>query len=162
MVDLYLLTGSNLGNRLANLNRAYKMVNDQIGEILNCSSIYETQAWGFVHKNSFLNQALYLQTEIDVFQVLDKIQLIEKEFGRKRRGTGYEARIIDIDILFYNQSIITKEKLTVPHPLIQQRRFTLLPLAEIAPDLIHPILNNSIINLLNNCTDSLDVIKFQD
>ena len=154
MSFVYLLLGSNLGNRKENLEKARKNIGQRIGDILLYSSVYETEPWGFEEEtNNFYNQGIYLSTSLTPFILLDKLIVIENEMGRVRRKKVYEARIIDIDILFYDQEIIESERLIVPHPGIADRKFTLEILHEIAPTLEHPKLKKDIKSLLKECTD---------
>ena len=161
MSNIYLLTGSNLGNRLTNLDQAKKYISSEIGKIINYSNIYETASWGFEHPNKFLNQALFLGTNKSPDEVLSKIKIIEKRIGRKNKVTKeYEARIIDIDILFYDQLILSDKDLNIPHKHMHKRKFTLIPMVELAPDLIHPVLEKNMLELLENCEDNLEVLKY--
>lgn len=156
MNNVYLLTGGNLGNRLVNLKNAFNLIDELAGTVIKSSSIYETAAWGQIDQPSFLNQVLLCTTQLTAEQVLQTILLIEEKMGRKRiEKMG--PRIIDIDILFYNDEVIDLPELKVPHPEIANRRFVLEPLHEIASDYIHPVLKRSIADLLNACTDALEV-----
>lgn len=154
----YLLLGTNLGNRMVNLKTAENQFSDQIGPIILKSSIYKTEAWGNKEQPYFYNRVLKINTKYTAEEVFKKSQLIEKEMGRIKT-TKWGSRIIDIDILFFDNIIITTENLTIPHAAIAERRFTLEPLFEIAPNLIHPSLGKSIAKLLNECTDTLKVEK---
>lgn len=156
MNNLYLLTGGNLGDRLANLHNAFKLIDELAGTVVKKSSIYETAAWGLTDQPSFLNQVLLCTTHLTAGQILQTILLIEEKMGRKRLEK-MGPRIIDIDILFYNDEIIDLPGLKVPHPEIARRRFVLEPLHEIAPDYIHPVFKRSIADLLHACTDALEV-----
>lgn len=129
------------------------------GEIQLASALYETAAWGKTDQPDFLNQALRVATSQDAPAWLLTLLDIEKQMGRRREGK-YGPRIIDIDILFFNNSIIHEPLLVIPHPEIQHRRFALTPLAEIAPFLIHPVLQKTIRQLLAECTDPLAVKQF--
>lgn len=160
MADIYLLTGGNLGDRQTNLSIARNMIVDIIGQLSKSSSVYETEPWGFNHDSKFLNQALLIKTEKNPDEILKDIETIETIIGRKRSGGGYEARNIDIDILFYDNMILSNEKLVIPQKYIEQRKFILVPLAEIAPDLIHPVFQKSIKDLLQNCQDKLEVRRY--
>lgn len=154
MSIIYLLLGSNLGNRKKNLEHARIKISQQIGEILILSSVFETEPWGFEEETrNFYNQGIQVRTTLPPNVVLDKILDIENEMGRVRKEKTYEARIIDIDILFYNHEIIDDERLTIPHPGIPDRRFTLEILNEIAPTLVHPKLGKDIKYLLEECAD---------
>lgn len=155
-----LLLGSNLGDRLSNLNEAYNKISESTREILISSSIYETEPWGFRHQNLFLNQVLVVNTDLSPESLLHLLLNIEKELGRKRRQKSFQARIIDIDILFYDDLIISTNKLKIPHPKLHERRFVLEPLNEILPDLIHPVLLKSVARLLKESKDPLLVRKF--
>lgn len=120
-----------------------------MGNLVNLSSLYETEPWGFSSPNKFLNAAICIETEHSPEKCLAMAKAIEREMGRmKHEGAGYEDRPIDIDILFYDDLVMNSETLTIPHPLIQNRDFVLRPLAEIAPDLTHPVFGKSIEELL--------------
>ncbi len=161
MNTAYLLTGSNLGEREKNLAIARECIHGNCGNIIAASSIFETAAWGHTEQPAFLNQALKVQTLLNARQLIRKILKVEKLMGRVRKEK-YGPRLIDIDILLFNQEKHNYHFLKLPHPEMQNRRFALLPLAEIAPQVIHPVFNKPIIELLNDCTDQLAVKKIQD
>lgn len=160
MHSAYLLIGSNIGNRKQHLDEAIFFLG-AIGNIEQKSSIYETAAWGKLDQHSFLNQALLLKTKLSVYALLDSLMLIEEKMGRKRLET-YGPRIIDIDILFFDDKVIHTETLTIPHTAMAERKFTLIPLVEIAPDVIHPVYQKTIKILLKECTDELSVEKLTE
>jgi 2-amino-4-hydroxy-6-hydroxymethyldihydropteridine diphosphokinase len=160
MNNVYLLIGGNMGDRLKNLSESTKCIEKEVGAILKKSSIYETAAWGVTDQPSFLNQVLFVSTKLSAEDVLKTILSIEEKMGRKR-VEKMGPRTIDIDILFYNDEIISLPNLSVPHPHIANRRFVLAPLAEIAPVLFHPVLQKNITELLKVCPDTLKVNIFQ-
>jgi len=155
---VYLSIGGNLGKRKANLAKAVFLIEQQIGAIVALSHLYETKAWGVENQPDFLNQALIVNTSFSPEKVLAYALSIETKMGRKREQKWY-TRLIDIDLLFFEQAIINTEDLTLPHPYLAERNFVLTPLAQIAPDFIHPILKKSIKDLLKDCRDTLPVIK---
>lgn len=157
MNTAYLLLGSNIGNRENYLLQAAELIEKKIGKITSASSLYNTSAWGNENQNDFLNQAVRIKTNFSAEEVLKIILSIEKELGRER-NTKWAARIIDIDILFFNQEIISSKDLTIPHPYLHERRFALIPINEIDPNFIHPILNKTVRILLEKCPDKLPVI----
>jgi 2-amino-4-hydroxy-6-hydroxymethyldihydropteridine diphosphokinase len=152
----YLLTGGNMGDRLHFLSRAKEAIEKECGAIVKTSAVYETEAWGLEDQHPFYNQALQLKTTLNAKDLLQRILQIEIALGR-RRELKYGPRIIDIDIIFFNDEIIKSEELRVPHPLMQNRRFVLLPLQEIAPKKVHPELKKTIEQLLMECPDTLEV-----
>lgn len=152
----YLLIGGNLGDRIKNLDFAKIWIEKNIGDVINNSSIYETAAWGITEQPDFLNQVLLVETKLSAQEVLHKILSIENKMGRIRTQKN-ASRIIDIDILFFNDEVIDEPGLTIPHPEIQNRKFALIPMAEIAPDIVHPLLGQSIKNLLSTSKDKLEV-----
>ena len=154
---IIILLGSNIGDRLSILEEASLQIGSRIGNPLISSSIFETEPWGFKHENYFLNQVIGLKTNLSPHMLLTELLRIEKEMGRERSKEGYQARTIDLDILFYNDLIISENNLEIPHPRLHERRFTLLPLNEILPDYIHPVLKKSVSSLLNECNDTLMV-----
>lgn len=158
MNKAYLLTGGNMGDRQKNLATTYEQIQQECGDIVSSSSIYETAAWGKKDQPPFLNQALEIQTELTPRKLLKKILAIEKQIGRVRKEK-YGPRIIDIDILLFNDGIYNYTSLKIPHPEMQNRRFVLVPLAEIAPEAIHPIFKKTIAELLAVCPDELAVKK---
>ena len=154
----FLQTGTNLGDRLMNLDLANNQIEQQVGKIISASSIYETEAWGVTDQPLFLNQVIQVETRLSVQEIIEIVLSIEIEMGRVRVQKWAE-RLIDIDILFYNNDIIHQENLIVPHPRIQERNFVLKPLVEIAPNLIHPIFNQTMTELLEVSKDELNVYK---
>ncbi len=157
MDKVFLLLGSNLGDRKLVLKEASALITQQVGLITQTSSCYETAPWGVLEQPVFLNQVLAVETMLTPEKVLTAILAIEKALGRVR-FERWGARTIDIDILYYNNMVVQQNQLTIPHPSMHQRRFTLVPLHEIAPDFIHPILHKSNHQLLSECTDTGSVI----
>jgi 2-amino-4-hydroxy-6-hydroxymethyldihydropteridine diphosphokinase len=160
MIDVFLLTGSNLGNRELFLQQAINYIEADIAPLTVASSIFETQSWGKTDAPDYLNQVLRLQTILPVTSLLDKVLAIETLMGRKREEK-WGSRIIDIDILFYGGAIINEPNLQVPHPELHKRRFTLEPLVEIAADFVHPVLNKNIFQLKTELMDDLIVKKYK-
>lgn len=158
MNSAYLLIGGNMGDRSENLDKTRALISATCGNISKTSAVYETSAWGKTDQPDFLNQALLVRTESNAEDLLKELLLIEQQMGRYR-GEKYGPRIIDIDIIFFNSDIIELPDLKIPHPRMQNRRFVLTPLAEIEPDLIHPVLNKSLSQLLAECPDTLPVNK---
>lgn len=146
MAITYIGLGSNLGNLEANLQRAVAELKEQIGTIRSQSALFRSVPWGFDSPNQFLNQVVALETPLTPLELLDATQTIELTIGRttKSSSTGYADRLIDLDILLYNDLILESERLTIPHPLILQRDFVLYPLQEIAPEVLHPCLGVAI------------------
>jgi 2-amino-4-hydroxy-6-hydroxymethyldihydropteridine diphosphokinase len=150
---IYLSLGSNLGHREQYLNEALLKIQSRIGELEKVSCTYESEAWGYSSENNFYNCCAALHTSIDPLGLMRLLLEIEQEMGRHREGRGYTDRVIDIDLLFYGNIQLDHSRLTLPHPSIGERKFVLAPLAEIAPDLIHPVTGISIIEMLQECTD---------
>lgn len=159
MIKLYILLGGNLGDKQKVFSEARAKLSQHVGTITNQSVLYETEPWGFESADIFWNQVLETSTALSAEEVLKQTQQIERELGRIRKANHYDSRIIDIDILFYGNQVIKAENLVIPHPRIQERKFALVPLCEIAPELIHPVFLKSIRQLVNECTDLLKVEK---
>jgi len=158
---VFLLLGTNLGDRAVNLGQAIEAIDQDVGKIAKASSVFETSAWGKTDQPAFLNQAVEISTQFDVEDLLTRLLSIEERLGRKRHEHWGE-RIIDIDILFFGDEIYTSPRLLIPHPQLGNRRFTLIPLNEIAPDFVHPLLKKTVSELLEVCPDPLSVEKFAD
>ncbi len=148
MATAYLSLGTNIGNKRRNLITAAALLAERVGDILALSDIYETEPWGFESENTFLNAALALRTLLSPLELLDATRLIEVEMGRVEKSNGtYQDRIIDIDILMYDDIVMQTLQLTIPHPLMHKRSFVMEPLAEIAPDVVHPVFHKTIAEL---------------
>lgn len=152
--------GSNVGDRLNYLTLSKTAIRNYIGSIQFSSNIYETEPWGIDNQDSYLNQVVAVQTDRTPNDLLDNIHLIERELGRIRRE-HYGPRTIDIDILYYGERIIDIENLKIPHPHIQKRRFILVPLSEILPQMQHPLLKKTNQELLDVVKDEGKVTKWQ-
>ena len=161
MNKIFLITGGNIGDRKKSLKLAAALIQSRIGKIIKSSKIYETDAWGITDQNSFFNQLHIVETNFSAEEVMNKILKIEEEMGRVRTIKN-AARIIDIDILFFNDDIVNKPNLVIPHPEIINRRFVLMPLNEIASTKIHPIFKKNIHQLLSLCRDELKVAPLQE
>ena len=159
MNKTYLLLGSNMGNSRASLSKAVIQIEKQIGSVIRQSALYSTAAWGNTQQPDFLNQVIIVETKLSARQTMQTILHIEQIMGRIRTVKN-APRNIDIDILFFNKEIIQDNDLCVPHPQIPNRRFVLVPLNELSPNLKHPILGKTVHQLLNNCPDKLIVKKF--
>ncbi len=155
----YLSLGSNEGNRILWLETAIKLISEQCGTLVKRSSVYETKAWGIAEQPDFLNMVVSIETSKAPQALLAAILSIEEAMGR-HRTVKWGPRIIDIDILLYNEEIVDSPDLVIPHPYMQERRFTLIPLVELAPDYVHPKLHKTIGQLLVECPDALEVHKY--
>ena len=159
MSKVFLGIGTNLGDREHNLEVAIEKIGEHIGNILQTSSVYETPPWGLEAENDFLNMVVSVETSHSPVEIIKKIAVIESSMGRERSQDRYSSRIIDIDILLYDDLVITEKGLKIPHRLMHERKFVLVPLCELAPDLIHPILKKSMSVLLEKCRDRSKISK---
>ena len=156
---IYLSLGSNLGNKLYNLQSAIFKISENISTLDAISNVYESASWGF-ESDDFLNICVALQTNITPDKLLQKIHVIEESLGRFRnKSEGYLPRNIDIDILYFGEDVISTKELTIPHPSLQLRQFVLKPLSDIAPQFYHPILNKDTRNMIQMCKDKIGVTK---
>ena len=158
MKQIYISLGSNLGQRERYLDEAIKLIQNRIGGLERVSRYYESEPWGFSSENRFCNCCLALRSALDPLLLMDQLLEIEKEMGRTRAGVGYSDRMIDIDMLLYGDMQLDSPRLTLPHPSMGDRKFVLAPLAEIAPEAIHPLSRKSIAQMLQACTDHSVVI----
>ncbi len=156
MNQAFILLGTNLGDKRANLQQAILSISANSISIVSYSDIYETAAWGNTNQDNFYNQVIEVNTELSANDLLKKLLQIETQMGRVR-NQKWEARIIDLDILYFNHEIIDNENLKVPHPYLHVRRFTLAPLVQIASEFLHPVFNKSNTALLENCSDNSEV-----
>lgn len=159
MHNVFLGIGGNIGNKQKNFAEVYTIIEKQIGTIIKKSAVYETPPWGFKTDNAFWNSVIEVETPLSPEKLLDKIHTIEKQLGRQRnQQKGYSSRSMDIDILYFDDLYIETPNLIIPHPRIQLRKFVLVPLNEIAPNLKHPLLRLTTFEMLENCNDE-SVIK---
>jgi len=147
-----LLIGGNLGNRTQHLQQAVQLIDQQAGKVIKASALYETAPWGNVQQPDYLNQALQISTSLEPLPLLHTLLKIERDIGRIRQEK-WGARVIDIDIIFYNDQVISLPELKLPHPRMQLRQFVLVPLNEILPDWEHPVLHQPVHALLASCKD---------
>lgn len=154
MAIVYLGLGTNIGNRRGNLVKAASLLAERVGDILALSGFMETEPWGFESENLFLNAAIKMETPLTPDELLSATQAIEREMGREKKSDGtYHDRVIDIDILLYDNRVIEQLGLIVPHPLMQERLFVMAPLAEIAPFERHPLLGRTFMELADSLRD---------
>jgi len=151
--QLFLCLGGNLGNKNEIFQETLNLIGMKIGMVLRISAAYQSPPWGFRSRYPFRNQVALVKTMLAPADVLDEIHGIENHFGRKRRSGRTLSRKMDIDILFYDDLVIATETLTIPHPKMAARRFVLAPLADIAPDFIHPVSGKTMMALLDECAD---------
>ncbi len=157
MHQVFLSIGGNLGNKRANFDKVYTHIQNELGGIVLRSSVYETPPWGFDSEAPFWNQVLCVETHLNPSEILENIKKIDIAFGRKRIREGYSSREMDVDILYFDDQIINAENLTIPHPLLHKRLFVLVPLAEIVPDFVHPVLRLTSVEMLSVCADKSEV-----
>lgn len=163
METCYILFGSNMGDKGSIFDQACLYINNRCGQVLQVSSPYESEPWGFETEEWFLNRMIVIKTRMNPEDLLGQLLEIERELGRERHpeNEGYVSRTADLDILYYGDRIILNELLTVPHPRLHRRRFALLPMCEVAPDMVHPVLGLTQRDLLARCPDTLLVKKMK-
>jgi 2-amino-4-hydroxy-6-hydroxymethyldihydropteridine diphosphokinase len=158
---VYLGLGSNIGDKVNFIKSAETGISKLTGtKVLRSSSIYKTEPWGIKNQDFFLNSVLEIETTLEPQVLLSELKKIESELGRKKRNKWYE-REIDIDILFFNNLVISNRFVNIPHPEIQNRNFVLIPMCELNPDFFHPVLDRTVKDLLNDSKDNSGVIKFE-
>ena len=158
---VHLGIGTNLGDRGKNIDEALRLIGEHIGRVMRMSSLFETEPWGFSSESSFLNMAVEVNTRFKPSGLLGRILMIEAQMGRLRDSKGYASRLIDIDILLCGDTVLDTASLKIPHPELHKRKFALVPLKEIAGDLIHPKLGKTIKAILKECPDRSRVRKYK-
>lgn len=161
METCYVLFGSNMGDKDGLFDRACLFINNRCGRVVEVSSKYESEPWGFEADEWFLNCVIVVETELDPEEMLRRLLTIEAELGRVRHPEvgGYSSRTVDLDILYFGDRVIHSERLRVPHPRLHLRRFALVPLCELMPDFVHPVLRQTQIELLHRCPDQGSIRK---
>lgn len=162
MNEATILLGGNLSDRQSLIGSARDLIAGRVGNIVDRSSLYETEPWGFNSDTMFLNQVVVVKTELEPGSLMNVLVGIEKDLGRTRNEAGYASRLIDLDILFYNDEVISSNQLVIPHPRIQERMFALKPLEEINRRFVHPVLKKPIHQLVEECPDDLKVVKYSE
>ncbi len=154
-MHVYFGLGTNLGNKEQNLRLAVQQIEERIGKVVSLSAFYATAPWGFASDNAFLNAVVCVETSLPPLEILSVTQSIEKEMGRTHKSVNgvYGDRVIDIDLLLYGNLILDTPTLRLPHPLMQERRFVMEPLAEIASDVMHPVLGKTLGNIYRDLLD---------
>jgi len=160
VTKVYFLLGGNLGDRLHTLKKALCLLSQAVGDIWQYSSVYETEPWGKYDQPVFLNQTACLLTDRKPHEIMDSIRTIEQQLKRQR-FEKWGSRTIDIDILFYGDQVIKDGELTIPHPALHERNFTLVPLHELAPDLIHPVNGKTVAQLMAESPDTLGAYVYK-
>jgi 2-amino-4-hydroxy-6-hydroxymethyldihydropteridine diphosphokinase len=161
MKKVFLGLGSDLGDREENLKLAIETIGASAGIVTGISPVYETEPVGFSGKGDFLNMVILIETGLTPSELLDSLMNSEKLLGRTRTGSNTMSRTIDIDILIYDDRVIDNDSLVIPHPRMHERRFVLVPLSDIAPGLIHPVLGKTISELLAKCSDTSRIRPFK-
>ena len=156
MNEVFILLGGNLGDKSKIFEETKKLIGERVGLVIKQSSVYVTEPWGF-DSEQFWNQAIIVETTLNPHEILQQTQTIEKNMGRTNKSTHYEARTMDIDLLFYNDLKLNTSYLTLPHPKIGERKFVLIPLNEIAPGKRHPVSGLKVEEMLRLCADPLNV-----
>ncbi len=155
MEQVFIGFGANLGDRIANINEAIRMIHEEIGEVISQSSFYESEPWGYESSELFVNGVIEINTDLKPFTLLEELKLIETSLGRQKKSEeSYSDRLIDLDILFFGDKCIDMNELIIPHPHIYTRRFVLEPFSEIAPNFLDFRVHKSSIELLNECRDT--------
>ena len=162
LIDTVLLLGGNVGDTAEMLQEACRQIELQIGPIKKSSALYGSKAWGFETEQDFINLAVVAKTPLPPHRVLELALEIENQLGRKRSGNGYSSRTMDIDIIFYGDSVINEPDLVVPHPRMHLRNFVIVPLCEILPDFVHPVFGKTIRQLLDESPDDGKVWELID
>jgi 2-amino-4-hydroxy-6-hydroxymethyldihydropteridine diphosphokinase len=163
METAYVLFGSNMGDKNKIFAQACLYINNRCGRVVQVSSAYESEPWGFRTEEWFLNRVIVVETELDPEALMRQLLDIEAELGRVRHPEiqGYTSRTADLDILYYGNRIVLTDSLTIPHPRLHQRRFALLPMCEVAPQLVHPAFSFTQTELLRRCHDFSEVRKIE-
>jgi 2-amino-4-hydroxy-6-hydroxymethyldihydropteridine diphosphokinase len=161
MHNVFLGVGGNIGNKQLNIEKVKILITKEIGEIEVQSSVYETPPWGFLAKEDFWNQVLLVKTLLEPEELIGKVQSIENLFGKTRDAGYYVSREMDIDVLYFDDLSITSNELIIPHPRIAERLFVLVPLTEIAPGFMHPVLKLTNRQLLDNCSDDSSITRIE-
>ena len=159
----FLSLGSDLGDKEKNIAEAVLYIKSYIGKVLNISNLYISEAWGFESKHLFLNNVIKVETNLSPMQLLNEIQQIQNKMGSEHNSlmSGYESRIIDIDVIYYNNFIYNQKLLTIPHKQMQYRKFVLLPLLELSDNIKHPLFCVETFELLNKCKDKTKVTLYE-
>jgi 2-amino-4-hydroxy-6-hydroxymethyldihydropteridine diphosphokinase len=159
MNEVFLSLGSNVGDRSFNLAKGLEMIGQRTGQVVLQSGIYETEPWGCETQLTFYNQVVKLDTKLGPIDLLEAIHDTEMKLGRDPEAPRFSDRVLDIDILFFGNLVVKLPELVIPHPFLQERKFVLVPFAEISPGTEHPIFQKTISQLLSECTDEAKILR---